>query len=301
MKDTSPNARRITESPHPDSENLDQMTTAQILCLMNQEDRGIADAVALRLGRIEEAVVLVAECIQKGGRLYYLGSGTSGRLGAVDAVEWRPTFGVPKETAQAVISGGIENALLGIETRGREDADATTEINQQKIGAGDVAIGISASGSTPYVCSGLDAARQNGARTVLLCFSPPPADLNVDLVLLVETGPEILTGSTRLKAGTATKMILNMISTAAMVRCGAVYGNLMTGVIPDNAKLQTRALGIIQEITKASKDRCLQALESGGRVPEAVLMIKGNLSLEQAKQLLQKHEGRLRNALATLV
>ncbi len=286
----------LTEQPHPASANIDLLSTADLLTVMNAADAEVPAAVARQIPKISALVDATAARLEARGRLFYIGAGTSGRLGVLDASECPPTFSIPPELVQGIIAGGqpaLTRAVEGAEddpTRGAADLPATSN---------DTVIGIAASGRTPYVLGALRKARDLGALTgCVVCVPNSEIAQAVEYPIEVLTGPEILTGSTRLRAGTATKLVLNMISTAVMVRLGHVYGNLMVNVAPTNTKLEDRARRIIQQITSVSPQRAKELLEISGRnVRTAIFMEKKGLSRAAAEQLLASHKGRLRAAL----
>ena len=286
----------LTEHQHPASVDLDALTTAELLAIMNRADAEIPTAIHRQVTEIAVLVEAVAVRLETGGHLYYVGAGTSGRLGVLDASECPPTFGVPPDLVQGIIAGGqpaLTRSIEGAEddpAKGAADLDATGK---------DAVIGISASGRTPYVIGALRKAREIGTVTgCVVCVPDSEIARIVQYPIEVLTGPEILTGSTRLRAGTATKLVLNMISTAVMVRLGHVYGNLMVNVAPTNTKLEDRACRIIQQVTNASPQRATELLEISGRnVRTAIIMEKKGLSRAAAEQLLASHNERLRAAL----
>ena len=253
-----------TEERNPRSTNLDRMPLRAAIKLMLQEDAKIPKELMAEVGRIEQVVNAIARAFKRGGRLFYVGAGTSGRLGVLDASECPPTFRTPPQMVQAIIAGGepaLRQAIEGAE----DDAEAgAAVISFRRVSSRDVVIGIAASGTTPYVWGGLAEAKRNGAYTVLLCFNPYlriSAARRPDIVIAPNLGPELLTGSTRLKAGTATKLLLNTFSTLAMVRLGKVLGNLMVDLYPANVKLRDRAARIVQELTGRDYETARMALE----------------------------------------
>ncbi len=287
--------RLLTEQRNPASENLDLLSTADLLGVMNAADAEITAAVATQNERIAALVDAIAA---RGGRLIYIGAGTSGRLGVLDASECPPTFGVPSTLVHGIIAGGAPALTHSVE--GAEDDPAAGARDLGDISAADSMVGIAASGRTPYVLGALVRAKEIGALTgCVVCVPESPIAHAVDFPIEAVTGPEILTGSTRLRAGTATKLVLNMISTALMVRLGHVYGNLMVNVAPTNGKLEDRARRIIREITGVPTDRAAELLEASGRsVRVAVIMEKKGLSRADAEQCLASVGGRLRAALS---
>lgn len=289
----------VTEQRNPRSMLLDMMRTAEVVALINEEDAGIAAAVRAALPQIAAAADLVADRIRAGGRVFYVGSGTSGRIGLLDAAEWAPTFNTGPGLVQAVIAGGAAasvEAASGFE----DDADlgARDLLAKDPRGA-DVVIGLAASGRTPYVLGAVDAARRRRAATVGICCNPDaPLSTVVDIPIVAVVGPEVLTGSTRMKAGTAQKMILNMISTAAMVALGKVYGNLMVDVRPANRKLLDRARRIVAEAAGISMHEAAQVLEaSGNQVKPAIVMVVLRCDLPTALGRLDAAGGIVRKAL----
>lgn len=286
--------RLLTEQRNPSSEHLDLLSTTDLLRVMNVTDAEIAGVVAGQTGRIAALVDAIAA---RGGRLFYVGAGTSGRLGVLDAAECPPTFGVSASLVQGIIAGGPTALTHSIE--GAEDDPAAGARDLGEISVGDAVIGIAASGRTPYVLGALARATEMGALTgCVVCVPDSEIARAVEFPIELVTGPEILTGSTRLRAGTATKMVLNMISTALMVRLGHVYGNLMVNVAPTNQKLEARARRIIREVTGVSADRAAELLEDSGRsVRAAIIMEKKGLCRADAEQLLARTGGRLRQAL----
>lgn len=275
------------------------MSTREILEIINKEDARVPEAVGKEIAKIEQAVELVVEAFSKGGRLFYVGAGTSGRLGVLDASECPPTFGVPSDQVQGIIAGG--DAALRRSSEEAEDrrADGERDIAEAGVGADDVVVGIAASGRTPYVLGALQEARRRGAATVGLVCNPE-AQINeyADVVIAPVVGPEVLMGSTRMKAGTAQKLVLNMISTTSMIRTGKVYSNLMVDLQATNEKLNTRALRIIQLATGCSKAQAEEAFRAaGGRAKPAIVMILTGCSADQAVRLLEEAGGFVRRAL----
>jgi N-acetylmuramic acid 6-phosphate etherase len=262
---TTTPALPITEQENPRSQNLSSQSTAEILTLMNEEDALVATAVKLVLADITKAVDETVARLAKGGRLFYTGTGTSGRLGVLDAAECPPTFGVSPELVQGVIAGGYDACYRAVEAS-EDDADAgVADLRQRGFAAGDVLIGIAASGRTPYTVGAVTFARSLGAFTVgLTCVPGSPITQAAELSIVPVVGPEVLTGSSRLKAGTAQKMVLNMISTATMVRLGYVSGNRMSNLQARNIKLRERAVRIIVAETGMDQQAAAAALEAAG-------------------------------------
>ena len=287
-----------TEQENKASAKLDTMTALQITRLINREDARVAGAVKKALPQIAKAIDLAADAIARGGRLIYVGTGTSGRLAAVDAAECPPTFNTESWQVQYVIAGG--EPALGIAVEGKEDS---RELGEQDItarhpGAADVVIGIASSGTTPYTVAALECARARGARTVALVCSPgSPLAKAAQLTILVEVGPEVLTGSSRMKAGTAQKLVLNMISTGAMARLGYVYGNLMVNVHFNNQKLVERGFRIVQQLTGLNQARTAQLLHDARNVPTALVMHHARVNRDEAIRRLKRARGNVRQAL----
>jgi N-acetylmuramic acid 6-phosphate etherase len=288
----------LTEQVNPNSLNLDQLNSLELVELFNEEDQKAVAAVAGAKVELAAAIEKTAERLHQGGRLFYIGAGTSGRLGVLDAAECPPTFCTPPELVQGIIAGGAGALLRSSE--GLEDLaeDGESAIAQHKINQLDVVVGITAGGTTPYVQGALKAARQRGALTVFIACVPAeqvPFDADIDIRLL--TGPEILAGSTRLKAGTATKLALNILSTSVMVKLGKVYGNRMVDVAVTNHKLRDRALRILQDLTGLSREAAGFLLERSGKwVKLALLMHWTDLDKTAGEELLAAHKGNLRVA-----
>lgn len=295
---TSKWASLSTEQRNPASAHIDEASTLGILELLNHEDRKVPQAVNAVLPQVAEAVDLVAGALMSGGRLFYAGAGTSGRLGVMDAAECPPTFGTAPETVQGIIAGG-EGALLCAAERAEDrPEDGATELRRRRLSARDIVMGIAASGVTPFVLGALAYARRTGASTVFFTCNREAADrVDADIRIVPDVGPEAITGSTRLKAGTATKLVLNMITTAAMVRLGKVYGNLMVDLAPTCEKLNDRARRILMETTGRSRDDCGRMLAEAGDLKTAIVMSKRAVSKETARQLLVKNDGVVRLAL----
>lgn len=290
--------QRSTEQRNQHSMNLDQMNVKQILQLMNDEDRKPALAVKQALPQIERAVHAIVHAVSNGGRLFYIGAGTSGRLGVLDASECPPTFGVDPELVQGIIAGG-EAALTRSIENAEDDAEAGEREAEARFTAKDAVVGLAASGATPYVIGAMRKAKEIGAVTASIsCNVNTPLSQAVDYPIELDTGPEVLTGSTRLKAGTAQKMVLNMISTALMVRLGKVYENLMVDVQASNTKLKKRVERIISAATGVSIDRARQlAQQAGGNAKLAIVMELTSLPKEEAAALLEQSGGFVRKAL----
>ena len=285
----------LTEKPNSNTLHLHQMSALEIVQTMNSEDATIAQAVRGAQQEIASAVELITERLEKGGRLFYVGAGTSGRMGVLDASECPPTFGTLPEMVQGIMAGGEMAMTDAVE--GAEDDHCVGEdtMRNKKVVHRDVVVGIAASGTTPFVLAAVEYARRQGAATVgLACNSPSPLLENVDVSIGVPVGPEVLAGSTRLKAGTAQKMVLNMLSTATMVRLGKVYQNRMVDVQSTNKKLERRALKMVSELGEVSKEIAAELLqESGNHVKTAVVMAKLGINSDSAKKLLEAEYGHL--------
>jgi len=294
-----PQERRRTEHRNPASRGLDRLPTKAILRLMNQEDRKVAISVGREIPSIARAVDAIVSGIRKGGRLIYVGAGTSGRLAVLDAAECPPTFGISPNTVQAMIAGGKKALTSAVE--GAEDSarNAVRDLRAKKLSRNDVVVGIAASGTTPYVLSALAFARKRGAKTVAITSNRNAAiTRDAQIVIAAEVGPEIVTGSTRLKAGTSQKLVLNMLSTAAMVRLGHVYDNLMIDVALTNEKLRQRGLRILAEASGADPSAAEHALRrSGHNLRAALVMLKNGLDAKAARARLSLAKGNLRLAL----
>jgi len=284
-----------TEKPNSNTLHLHQMSALEIVQTMNSEDATIAQAVRGAQQEIASAVELITERLEKGGRLFYVGAGTSGRMGVLDASECPPTFGTLPDMVQGIMAGGEMAMTDAVE--GAEDDHCVGEdtMRNKKVVHRDVVVGIAASGTTPFVLAAVEYARRQGAATVgLACNSPSPLLENVDVSIGVLVGPEVLAGSTRLKAGTAQKMVLNMLSTATMVRLGKVYQNRMVDVQSTNKKLERRALEMVSELGEVSKEIAAELLqESGNHVKTAVVMAKLGINSDGAKKLLEAENGHL--------
>lgn len=290
-----------TEQENPASAELDRLGTLEAVRLVNRQDRAVCDAIEAAEASIAAAVDLVAERLDRGGRLFHVGAGTSGRLGALDAAECPPTFQSPPEQVQAVIAGGPA-ALTGAVEGAEDDREAGARaLDERAVGPLDVVLGIAAGGTTPFVHGALERARARGAATIFLaCVPREQADDDADVSIRLRTGPEILTGSTRLKAGTATKQVLNTISTLAMVRLGKVHGNLMVDVTTGaNVKLVDRGRRLVQRLTGVEREEAARLLAAaGGQVKlAAVLHAVGGADLDGARRRLERAGGHLRRAL----
>ena len=291
----------LTEQSNPRSRRLDQLATNDLVNLFVEEDRRPQEAVAEASEAIAAAVDAISKCLSSGGRLFYLGAGTSGRLGVLDAAECPPTFCSDPELVQGVLAGGTpallrsSEGLEDLEQAGRDDLD------RHGFRQGDCLVGIAAGGTTPYVRGGLSYACSIGALAIAMaCVPKDQAPLPCDIDIRLLTGPELLTGSTRLKAGTATKMALNILSTTVMVRLGKVYGNRMVDVAASNSKLVDRSLRILRDLIGVEREEGLALLAlSDGSVKLALLMKAANLSKDQARSVLERHDQQLRPSLET--
>lgn len=288
-----------TETRNPNTMELDQMTPLEIVTAMNKEDAGVAEAIKAVLPHVATAIEWCTESLKRGGRIIYMGAGTSGRLGLLDAVECPPTFGVTPDTVVGLIAGGESAFIKAVE--GAEDSRTLGEEDLRKIGLTDkdVVIGIAASGRTPYVIYGLRYAKKTGCKTaVIACNKNSEMAKESDLAIEPVLGPEVLTGSTRLKAGTAQKMILNMISTGSMIGIGKSYQNLMVDVMQTNEKLVTRAENIVIEATGCDREQAKRVLkEAEGSVKLAIASILLNCDMNSAREALQKAQGHIKIAL----
>jgi len=288
-----------TERRNQRTMELDDMTVEEILTVMNEEDQSVAGVIRQEIPVIKQVVAQVIQSFQAGGRLIYIGAGTSGRLGVLDAAECVPTFGVSPKMVVGLIAGGERALIKAVE--GAEDSKtlAVEDLQALKVNANDTVIGIAASGRTPYVIGGLDYAREIGAATAALsCNKEAIISQHANLRIEVETGPEVLTGSTRLKAGTAQKLVLNMISTAAMIGVGKVYQNLMVDVQSTNEKLEVRAKRMIVEATGVDLETAARYFTSAnGHVKTAIVMILADVSYPEAVERLQRAHGFVRDAL----
>ena len=281
-------AASITEQRNPASSNLDRLSTAELVALINREDQSVPLAVEAALPQVAAAVDAIVERFQQGGRLFYVGSGTSGRLGVLDAVECPPTFGVAPDRVQGILAGGDGAVFRAVEGAEDDREAGAANLRDRECRSVDAVMGISASGRTPYVLGALDHARSIGALTLSLTSNPGSALTSAaEIPIVATTGPEVITGSTRMKAGTAQKLILNMISTAVMVRMGYVLGNLMVKVQLKNEKLIERGRRIVSEVTECGPEDAAQALKvAENDVRIAILVAKHNLDVSAAKQRL---------------
>jgi N-acetylmuramic acid 6-phosphate etherase len=293
-------ANLLTEQANPASVEIDRASTEEVLRIINAEDRRVPDAVAEAIPQIGQAVDAVVHAIEQGGRLFYIGAGTSGRLGVLDASECPPTYNVPFDLVQGIIAGG--EPALSRATEASEDKPETgaADLIARGFTRADVLIGIAASGRTPYVLGAVQQAKDLGAVTAgISCTPESELSRAVQIPIEILTGPEVITGSTRMKAGTATKLALNMITTAAMVRLGYVFGNLMVNVQPRNEKLVDRARRIIAQAADVSYDRAADLLAEAGDVKTAIVMQRRGVDRDTAAALLATSRGRIRQALVS--
>jgi len=289
----------LTEQSNPASASIDALPTEQVLCIINAEDKKVADAVEREMPSIARAVDAIVAAFHNGGRLFYIGAGTSGRLGVLDASECPPTFSVPPDLVQGIIAGG--EAALSQATEASEDdpASGARDLLARGFTGRDVLVGIAASGRTPYVLGAVAEARRLGAVTVgMSCTPDSELARAVEIAITPLTGPEVVTGSTRMKAGTAQKLVLNMLTTAAFIRLGYVYGNLMVNVQPRNAKLADRARRIVAQAAGVSDERAREWLAAAGdQVRVAILMARTGIGREDAERRLAAAGGSITKAL----
>ena len=288
-----------TEQQNTQSLNIDSVSVEKVLQTINQEDQTVAQAVKKAIPEIESVVHLTTGSMREGGRVFYIGAGTSGRLGVLDASEIPPTYSAPEKWFIGIIAGGDRALRKSIEGAEDQPESAVKDLDPFGINDKDEVIGISCSGAAAYVVSALEYGRKLGAKTVYLVTNPDPYKMaEVDIVIVVDTGPEIITGSTRMKAGTATKMVLNMISTATMVQLGKVYGNLMVDLMAVNEKLIDRGMRIIMQLTGLDRKDALERLkEAKMSVKKAVVIETKGIPLQETERLLEKVKGSLRKAL----
>jgi N-acetylmuramic acid 6-phosphate etherase len=288
---------RATERRNPRSAAIDTYDAQQLVELFVAEDSTVPAAVGRASEAIAEAMTLVETAFRRGGRLCYVGAGTSGRLGVLDASECPPTFGTPPEMVQGIIAGGAAALVRSIEGAEDDRVAGSSAVDERALGPNDVLIGIAASGTTPFVHAALLHATERGVHTVFLTCAEPPATMlhSCDVVIHVDVGPEVVTGSTRLKAGTATKLVLNIITTGAMVRIGKTYGNLMVDLQATNVKLRERGERIVMEVLGVSRESARAALTAaGGRVRAAIVMVHENIDFAAAEARLTSVDYHLR-------
>ncbi|EMW5862238.1 N-acetylmuramic acid 6-phosphate etherase [Enterococcus faecalis] len=289
-----------TEARNEATKKIDQVSTLEMVTLINQEDQKVAQAIEKVLPQIAAAIDAAAERFKKGGRLIYCGAGTSGRLGALDAIELTPTYSVSPERAFGILAGGEKAMYQAIE--GAEDSKelAIEDLTQHQLTARDVVIAIAASGRTPYAVSAIEYGKKVGALTIsVTCNNQSPMNQLAEIGIAPIVGPEVITGSTRMKAGSAQKMVLNMFSTGIMVKIGNIYQNLMVNVQPTNEKLMQRATNIIKEAAEIEESQAKEYLEAAQlEVAPAIVMAKAHVDFQKAKQLLAEHDGRISEVLA---
>lgn len=289
-----------TEARNGATKKIDQVSTLEMVTLINQEDQKVAQAIEKVLPQIAAAIDAAAERFKKGGRLIYCGAGTSGRLGALDAIELTPTYSVSPERAFGILAGGEKAMYQAIE--GAEDSKelAIEDLTQHQLTARDVVIAIAASGRTPYAVSAIEYGKKVGALTIsVTCNNQSPMNQLAEIGIAPIVGPEVITGSTRMKAGSAQKMVLNMFSTGIMVKVGNIYQNLMVNVQPTNEKLIQRATNIIKEAAEIEESQAKEYLEAAQlEVAPAIVMAKAHVDFQKAKQLLAEHDGRISEVLA---
>jgi N-acetylmuramic acid 6-phosphate etherase len=289
---------RLTERRNPRSSTIDTASALEIVDLIGAEDASVPVAVAGAREEIARAIDLIEAAFRAGGRLLYVGAGTSGRLGVLDAAECPPTFGTPPDMVVGIIAGGLPALVKSIEGAEDDVNAGLGEMNARRVGPNDVVVGIAASGTTPYVRAALSQAQTLGARTALVSMSEPPRLLRetCDVCIVVPVGPEIVTGSTRMKSGTATKLVLNTLTTGAMIRLGKIYGNLMVDLRAWNDKLVDRSERILMETTGLGRPESRAVLDgAGGSVKTAIVMARRGVGREAAERLLDEHAGRLRS------
>ena len=288
---------RLTERRNPGTATIDTASALEIVDLIGAEDATVPAAVARAREDMARAVDLIDKAFRAGGRLVYVGAGTSGRLGVLDAAECPPTFGTPPEMVVGVIAGGYPALVKSVEGAEDDVNAAIGEMDARRVGPDDMVVGIAASGTTPFVGAALSRAQTLGARTAIVTCAEPPKLLRdtCDVCILVLVGPEVVTGSTRMKAGTATKLVLNTLTTAAMIRLGKTYGNLMVDLRAWNDKLIDRSERIVMETTGLPRGEARRVIEAAdGRVKTAIVMARRRVSRDEAERLLEEHEGRLR-------
>ncbi len=288
-----------TEQSNPTAADLDTKSALEIARIINAEDQKVAKAVERALPAVAQAIDAVADAIRRGGRLIYVGAGTSGRIAALDASELPPTFGVDAKVVRAVMAGGEKALTRAAEFNEDSRKDGERDLARLRPGKKDVIIGIAASGRTPYTVAAVEYARRKGARTVAVVCSPNSTLAKAaEIAIEAEVGPEVVSGSTRMKAGTAQKLVLNMISTGAMTRLGYVFGNLMVNVALKNEKLVERGIGVLCELTGAGREDAVRALEQAKHsVPIALVILQGGVGTKEARRRLKKAHGHVRRAI----
>lgn len=291
--------KAVTEEANPKTKDIDRRSTIEIIQLISKEDKTVAEAVADVLDHIAQAVDLIVDRLRSGGRLIYVGTGTSGRLGVLDASEIPPTFGVSPNLVIGIIAGGYDALHRAVEAAEDDPEQAARDLQSHNAASSDVVVGISASGNTPYTLGAVDYAKKIGAASVAVTCNPDSQMAAVvDVSIAPVVGPEVIAGSSRMKAGTAQKMILNMLSTATMIKLGWVYSNLMSNLRATNDKLRRRACAILAEETGLSDEQAASTFKAAaGDLRIALLMAQANLSREDAQRLLDSHGGSVRGAL----
>lgn len=293
----------VTENRNPKSDNIDQCSTLEILTIINNEDKQVALAVEKQLANIANAVDAISQAFLNNGRLIYLGAGTSGRLGILDASECPPTYGTPPEQVIGLIAGGKPAIFKAVENAEDKPELAINDLTDIQFSANDILVGIAASGRTPYVIGGMQYAKSLGATVISLCCNAkaPMIDL-ADIAITPIVGPEVITGSSRMKAGTAQKLVLNMLTTASMIKIGKVYGNLMVDVEATNAKLIERQIAIVMQATQCDRQTAILALQqSEQHCKTAILMILADVDVIEAKKRLSENKGFIRKAINTMI
>ena len=292
----------LTEQENPRTAQISSLPTEEILRLMNEEDARVPEAVARVLPEITKAVDAIAERLGKGGRLFYIGTGTSGRLGVLDASECPPTFGVSPDLVQGIIAGGYDACYRALEASEDDEAAGARDLDQRRFTNADVLVGIAASGRTPYTIGAVDHAREMGALTIAITCVPGSRIVHAaEIPIIPLVGPEVVAGSTRLKAGTAQKLVLNMLSTATLIRLGYVTGNRMTNVQTRNVKLHARAIRILESELGLNETDAAVALDAAnGSLPTAIVMKKSGRSLDEAARALEQSRGVIADAVDVL-
>ncbi|HLQ67573.1 MAG TPA: N-acetylmuramic acid 6-phosphate etherase [Candidatus Limnocylindrales bacterium] len=293
-------SRLVTEQRNPRSKRLDRLSTPQVLRLMNAEDRRVPLAVGREIPKITRAVDLIVGRLLQGGRMFYVGAGTSGRLGVLDAAECPPTFGTPRTLVQGIIAGGRRALVRSVEGAEDDARAAVSALKKRRVGAKDVVVGIMASRRTPYALGAVEYGRRIGAATIVVTANPSAsAKIDCDVVIAPRVGPEVVTGSTRLKAGTAQKLVLNMLSTATMVRLGKVYENLMVDLKTASRKLEERTKRVFMHATGARYEDAEPALRrAGGSLKVAIVMRRAKITRSEAERRLKRAQGWVRKAIA---
>jgi len=289
----------VTEQPNPHTRDIDSRSTLEIVQLINREDQTVPQAVARALNEVADAVDLIVERLKRGGRLLYVGTGTSGRLGVLDASECPPTFGVSSELVQGIIAGGDAALRRAVEAAEDDPAQAVRDLDRVNASASDAIVGISASGNTPYTVSAVEHARRIGAAAIAVTCNPVSTLAHAaDVSIAVTVGPEAIAGSSRMKAGTAQKLILNMLSTATMIRLGLVYRNLMSNLVAANEKLRRRACAILAEEANIPLDSAERLFRDAGQdLKLALVSARAGIPLDRARQLLARNQGSISRAL----